>query len=85
EDFYGAGHLVSHFTRRQPGWELTDTALAAAILHDGSEALACLSRSRVGRMMRERGLEREVEWAARKDHLAVVPELRGTSLINAAA
>jgi len=85
EDFYGAGHLVSHFTRRQPGWELTDTALAAAILHDGSEALACLSRSRVGRMMRDRGLEREVEWAARKDHLAVVPELRGGRLVNAAA
>ena len=85
EDFYGAGHLVSHFTRRRPGWELTDTALAAAILHDGSEALACLSRSRVGRMMRDRGLEREVEWAARKDHLAVVPELRGGRLVNAAA
>ena len=85
EDFYGAGHLVSHFTRRRPGWELTDTALAAAILHDGSDALACLSRSRVGRMMRDRGLEREVEWAARKDHLAVVPELRGGRLVNAAA
>ena len=85
EDFYGAGHLVSHFTRRRPGWELSDTALAAAILHDGSEALDCLSRSRVGRMMRERGLEREVEWAAREDHLAVVPELRGRSLVNAAA
>ncbi len=85
EDFYGAGHLVSHFTRRRPGWELSDTALAAAILHDGSDALDCLSRSRVGRMMRERGLEREVEWAARKDHLAVVPELRGGSLVNAAA
>jgi len=85
EDFYGAGHLVSHFTRRRPGWELSDTALAAAILHDGSDALSCLSRGRVGRMMRDRGLEREVEWAARKDHLAVVPELRGGSLVSAAA
>ena len=83
EDFYGAGHLISHFTRRQPGWELSDTALAAAILHDGSDALACLSRSRVGRMMRERGLEREVEWAAREDHLAVVPELRGGRIVAA--
>ncbi len=85
EDFYGAGHLVSHFTRRQPGLELSDTALAALILHDGSEALDCLSRSRVGRMMRDRGLTQEVEWAARKDHLAVVPELRGGRLVNAAA
>lgn len=81
EDFYGAGHLVSHFTRRQPGWELSDSALAAAILHDGSGALACLSRSRVGRMMRDRGLEREVEWAAREDHLPVVPELRGGRIV----
>lgn len=85
EDFYGAGHLVSHFTRSAPGWELTDTALAARMLHDGADALACLSASRVGRMMRARGLEREVEWAARADHLAVVPELRGGSLIDAAA
>jgi 2-phosphosulfolactate phosphatase len=83
EDFYGAGHLVSHFTRSQPGWELSDTALAAQILHDGSDALDCLSRSRVGRMMRERGLEPEVEWAAREDHLAVVPELRGGRIVAA--
>lgn len=85
EDFYGAGHLVSHFTRSVPGWELTDTALAARMLHDGAGALSCLSASRVGRMMRARGLEREVEWAARADHLGVVPELRGGRLIDAAA
>jgi 2-phosphosulfolactate phosphatase len=85
EDFYGAGHLVSHFTRRTPGLELSDTALAASILHDGSDALSCLSRSRVGRMMRERGLTREVEWAARKDHLTVVPELVGGRLVSGAA
>jgi phosphosulfolactate phosphohydrolase-like enzyme len=55
------------------------------MLHDGADAMACLSASRVGRMMRERGLEREVEWAARKDHLAVVPELRGGRIVNGAA
>ncbi|MCX5731486.1 MAG: 2-phosphosulfolactate phosphatase [Deltaproteobacteria bacterium] len=85
EDFYGAGHLVSHFTRSGTGFDLSDTALAAQILHDGSDALDCLSRSRVGRMMIERGLRREVEYAARKDHLAVVPELSGGRLVNAAA
>jgi len=85
EDFYGAGHLVSLLSRIRPGWELSDAARAARMLHDGADAMACLSASRVGRMMRERGLEREVEWAARKDHLAVVPELRGGSLVSAAA
>jgi len=85
EDFYGAGHLVSLLSRIRPGWELSDAARAARMLHDGADAIACLSESRVGRMMRERGLEREVEWAARKDHLAVVPELRGGSLVSAAA
>ena len=76
EDFYGAGHLVSHFTRSPGDWELSDAALAALLLHDGSDALSCLSRGRVGRMMLERGLRREVEYAARQDRLAVVPELR---------
>ncbi len=85
EDFYGAGALAAHFTRSAPGWELSDTALAARMLHDGTDAMACLSASRVGRMMRARGLEREVAWAAREDHLGVVPELRGGSLVNAAA
>ena len=85
EDFYGAGHLVSLLSRIRPGWELSDAARAARMLHDGADAMACLSASRVGRMMGERGLVREVEWAARKDHLAVVPELRGGSLVSAAA
>jgi 2-phosphosulfolactate phosphatase len=85
EDFYGAGHLVSLLSRIRPGWELSDAARAARMLHDGADAMACLSESRVGRMMRERGLEREVEWASRKDHLAVVPELRGGRLVSGAA
>ena len=85
EDFYGAGHLVSLLSRIRPGWELSDAARAARMLHDGADATACLSASRVGRMMRERGLTQEVEWAARKDHLAVVPELRGGRLVNGAA
>jgi len=85
EDFYGAGHLVSLLSRIRPGWELSDAARAARMLHDGADAMACLSESRVGRMMRERGLAREGEWASRKDHLAVVPELRGGSLVSAAA
>ena len=84
EDFYGAGHLVAHLTRRRGDWELSDAAQAALLLHGGGEALDCLSRSRVGRMMLARGLRHEVEYAARKDQLAVVPELRGGRLVDAA-
>jgi 2-phosphosulfolactate phosphatase len=81
EDFYGAGHLVSLLARGGGALELSDAALAARLLHDGGDALSCLSRGRVGRLMLERGLEAEVEYAARPDQLAVVPELRGGRLV----
>jgi 2-phosphosulfolactate phosphatase len=83
EDFYGAGHLVSHFIRRAGAWELSDAAQAALLIHDGGDALACLSRSRVGRLMLERGLRPELEYAAQLDRLEVVPELRGGRLVAA--
>jgi 2-phosphosulfolactate phosphatase len=83
EDFYGAGYLVSLFTRIGRDLELSDAALAALLLHDGGDALACLSRGRVGRLMLERGLRHEVEYAARKDHLSVIPELRAGRLVAA--
>lgn len=74
EDFYGAGYLVSLFAR--DGEEaFTDAALAARRLHDGASAIECLEASRVGRMMLARGLEDEVEYAATKDRLKVVPRL----------
>jgi 2-phosphosulfolactate phosphatase len=82
EDFYGAGHLVAHLTRDgDTGWDLTDAARAARALHAGSDALACLSEGRVGRMMRDRGWDREVAFAARADRLAVVPVLRDGRLV----
>jgi 2-phosphosulfolactate phosphatase len=76
EDLYGAGHLVSLLLARGGGHELSDAALAARLLHERTDALDCLSRSRIGRLMRERGLEREVAFAAQKDLYAIVPELR---------
>jgi 2-phosphosulfolactate phosphatase len=77
EDFYGAGHLVSLFTRGGGGrHDLSDAALAARALHERNDALECLSLSRIGRLMRERGLEREVAFAAQKGSLDVVPILR---------
>jgi len=73
EDFYGAGYLVSLFP---PGaCELTDAARAALLLHDRGNAAEVLLQSRVGRMMLERGLEREVQFAARKSLFEVVPRL----------
>ncbi len=77
EDFYGAGYLVSLLAGRAAApCELSDAALAARLLHDRSDALECLSRGRIGRMMLEYGLEREVVFASRKSTLGVVPELR---------
>lgn len=84
EDFYGAGYLVSLLASRFPDlYELSDAALAARHLHDGSDALAVLSGSRVGRMMRERSAQGEVAFAAQKSRYDVVPELSGSSLTAA--
>jgi len=74
EDFYGAGYLVSLLARRG-AHELSDAAQAAWLLHDREDALDCLSRSRVGRMMLARGLSQEVAFAAQKSRFRVLPRL----------
>jgi 2-phosphosulfolactate phosphatase len=74
EDYYGAGYLVS-LLARAPGYDLSDAALAAMLLHDGAGDAGCLARSEVGRLMRARGLEQEVAFAAQKDRFDVVPLL----------
>lgn len=80
EDFYGAGYLVSLLSRGRADGDLSDSALAARLLHDRGDALECLRSSRIGRMMLQRGLEEEVGFAARKGELRVVPKLQGGSL-----
>ncbi|MDQ3206116.1 MAG: 2-phosphosulfolactate phosphatase [Pseudomonadota bacterium] len=75
EDFYCAGHLVAHF-RRLGDYDLTDAAIAAAMVRQACEPLVALSSSRVGRLMGRRGMSREVESAARADHSRTVPVLR---------
>jgi 2-phosphosulfolactate phosphatase len=80
EDFYGAGYLVSLFARAGGRHELSDAALAAQLLHDRGDAYECLARGRVGRMMLERGLERELRFAAQKSRFDVVPRLVGGRL-----
>jgi 2-phosphosulfolactate phosphatase len=76
EDFYGAGHLVSLLCRDGERHDLTDAALAARALHERSDAYECLASGRIGRMMRERGLEAELAFAAEKGKFDVVPVLR---------
>jgi 2-phosphosulfolactate phosphatase len=80
EDFYGAGYLVSLFAQQGQEHEFSDAALAAQLLYEHGEAGECLRRARVGRMMLERRLEQEVDFAAQKSLYAVVPKLDGNSL-----
>lgn len=83
EDFYGAGYLVSLFAKQPQEHEFTDAALAAMLLHGKCEAGECLRRARVGRMMLERRLDREVDFAAQKSLYDVVPKLDGNKLVAA--
>ncbi len=82
EDFYGAGYLVSLLRQRGSDLEFSDAALAAEILHRDCAAEDCLRRSRVGRMMLARGLEREISFAAQQSIYAVVPNLADGMLIG---
>lgn len=73
EDFYGAGYLVSLLLAARDGYQVSDAAQAAAMFHERWEALECLRRSRVGRIMAARHLDEEIEFAAQKSVLATVP------------
>lgn len=76
EDFYGAGHFVSLLSRLAPEhYDLTDAAHAACLLYEHNDAVEALSRARIGRLMRSRGLEPEIHFAARQDCFDVVPKL----------
>jgi len=80
EDFYGAGYLVSLFASGGSAHEFTDAAVAARLLHDHTDAMECLSASRVGKMMLSRGLEHEVRFASQKSRFPVVARLEDGSL-----
>ncbi len=85
EDFYGAGYLATLFALQGDSPQMTDAALAAKKMHDRTSAAECLRESRVGRMMLERGVASEVDYAAAKDSLHVVPKLQGGRLTACAA
>ncbi len=76
EDFFGAGYLVSLLSARLGARaDLTDAALAAKALFRPERARELLLASRVGRMMIERDLVPEVEFASRLSSTEVVPGL----------
>ena len=74
EDFYGAGHFVEHFEAHR-SYELNDAARGARLLRRGYDARTVLAGSRVGLMMRDKGLTDEVEYCAQLDILDVVARL----------
>src|SRR5262245_21823915 len=78
EDFYGAGYFVERFLPHMS--DLSDAARAALAVYRQAKAPQALLDCRVGRMMVERGLAREVEFASRRDVYAVIPTLRAGAL-----
>jgi 2-phosphosulfolactate phosphatase len=74
EDFYGAGHFVEHFAAHD-GYQLNDGARGAKLLRRAYDPRTVLSSSRVGLMMRDKGLSSEVEYCAQLDILDVVGRL----------
>jgi len=76
EDMYGAGYVVDLIARELGETrDLSDAAIAARALFRSESAESVLLRSRVGRMMQERGLTHEVKYAAQLSALDVVPKL----------
>ncbi|HTS54131.1 MAG TPA: 2-phosphosulfolactate phosphatase [Burkholderiales bacterium] len=76
EDMYGAGYFVELIAREfGENRDFSDAAIAARALFHSEPPESVLLRSRVGRMMQERGLTHEVKYVARLSQLDVVPEL----------
>jgi len=74
EDFYGAGHIVSHLVACGQ-YALTDAARAALLLYRSKDSAAVLGMSRVGAMMHARGTQQEVDCVARLDISNIIPVL----------
>jgi 2-phosphosulfolactate phosphatase len=74
EDFYGAGHFVELFAA-QGSYQLNDGARGARLLRRAYDPRTVLTGSRVGLMMRDKGLLDEVEYCAQFDLLDVVARL----------
>jgi 2-phosphosulfolactate phosphatase len=82
EDFYGAGYLVELLAERLGDRaDLSDAARAARALFRAGDPARSLLECRVGRMMIDRGLTHEVEYAAQLSTLDVVPRLDGGRVV----
>ena len=76
EDMYGAGYFVELIARELgESRDMSDAAWAALAVFRSEPAESVLLRCRVGQMMQERGLAREVKYAAQLGVLDVVPKL----------
>ena len=73
EDFFGAGHFVSHFASLGK-YMLTDAAHAALLMYQGTDSKAVLSASLVGKKMIDHHYQNEIDCAAQMDVSSVVPE-----------
>ncbi len=81
EDFYGAGVFVERFAELLGGAaDMSDAAKAALGFTRHAHLPDALLDCRVGRMMLERGLRHEVEFACRLDAYSVVPRLQAGRL-----
>ncbi len=83
EDFYGAGYLVSLLLASRDGFRVSDAAQAAAMFYERWQALECLRRARVGRIMAARHLDDEIAFAAQKSVFATVPRFAGGRVTRA--
>lgn len=76
EDMVGAGYYVELFAKALAGEEdFSDAALAALHLFRAVDPFEALLNSRVGRMMQDRDLVHEVEYASRRSEIRLVPRL----------
>jgi 2-phosphosulfolactate phosphatase len=74
EDFYGAGCLVDRFAGvLGTAADFSDAARTALGFYRSASAPQVLLECRVGRMMAQRGLAHEVEFACRFDAFPIVP------------
>lgn len=81
EDFYCAGHLVSHLIQGGE-YEINDAAVAALLLSRGCDAQMALRSSRVGRILEQRSLGCEVDYAACRDILDVIVRMEEGRLLR---
>ncbi len=77
EDYYGAGHLISHLTRLDKSLELSDAAIGAWKLYEGNQdAVSILQDTAVGKMLKRFGYEKDIIYAANQDIYPVLPMMQ---------